>query len=460
MLPRVFLALLAVIACAPGCIPAIHTRPRVDPVLYPEPSANAITFWGHACAYIDIDGFGIVTDPVFTGRWAIVRHRLIPIPPPEAYDQTRLILISHAHQDHLDPKTLARFSPRTVILAPGPAAKYLSRRGIRAHVMVPGGEYQIPGGLVTAVAACHPGGRYAMKARADGRALGYVIHTAKTTIYYSGDTKYFPGFAAIGREYRPDIVLLNVNRHLHSSDALLAIEDLGAPIVIPSHYGAYSGPSARLGARWRAELVQAMGSTIVPLEVGQRMRIPGTAAAAQPRTADARALETLTTSTGKHFAVPVPDGVGIPNFAEIQSGLTRGGRPTKEGIQFLRDKGYRTVVSFRSNRDERYEVLRSGMEYVEIPMHAGLFGAAPPTGEQVRLFLSVVSDSSRYPIFMHCRRGKDRTGVMSAIYRMEACGWTADEAIEEMKAFGFSGHYRGLLRFVRAYSRDAHALAH
>ena len=274
MAPGGLLALMVVIACAFGCAPAIHARPRVDSLLYSEPSRNAITFWGHACAYIDVGGFGIVTDPAFMNRWVILRHRLIPVPPPEAYDQTRVVLISHAHQDHLDPKALARFSPGTVILAPAPAAKYLSRRGIRAYVMAPGSEYRIPGGSIIAVTAFHPGGRNAIKARADGRALGYVIRTAKTTIYYSGDTKYFPGFATIGAKYRPDIALLNVNRHLHSSDALLAIKDLGAPVVIPSHYGAYSGQSARLATRWRRELVQALGATLVPLEVGESMPIP------------------------------------------------------------------------------------------------------------------------------------------------------------------------------------------
>ena len=268
------LALLAVIACAPGCIPAIHARPRVDPALYPEPPADAITFWGHACSYIDVGGFGIVTDPVFMSRWVVIRHRLIPVPPPDAYDQARLILISHAHHDHLDPKSLARFSPNAVILAPAPAARYLSRHGIHAHVMKPGSEYPIPGGSVAAVAAFHPGGRNSLKPRGDGRALGYVIRTAKTTIYYSGDTEYFPGFATIGAKYQPDIALLNVNRHLPASDALLAIQDLGSPIVIPSHFGAYSGTSTRLSARWRRELIQVLGSAVVPLRVGESMSIP------------------------------------------------------------------------------------------------------------------------------------------------------------------------------------------
>jgi protein tyrosine phosphatase (PTP) superfamily phosphohydrolase (DUF442 family) len=134
------------------------------------------------------------------------------------------------------------------------------------------------------------------------------------------------------------------------------------------------------------------------------------AAASQPIAAGAHVLDRLTTSSGKHFALPVPDAEGTRNFAEIHPGLARGGQPTEAGIRFLRDHGYRTVVSFRSNPSERDLVLRSGMAYVEIPMRAGIFGAAPPTEEQARLFLSVVTDSSRYPVFIHCRRRQGPNG--------------------------------------------------
>jgi L-ascorbate metabolism protein UlaG (beta-lactamase superfamily) len=251
----------------------MRARPRVDADLYPEPVMNAITFWGHACSYIDVGGYGIVTDPFFGGRWTVLRRRLIPIPPPQAYDQTRLVLISHAHHDHLDAKTLARFSRSTVILAPEPAARYLRRHGIQAHIMRPGSRYDIPGGTIVAVPAFHPGGRFGILPHKDGNALGYVIRTDKMTIYYSGDTKYFSEFASVGATYRPDVALLNVNRHLHSEEALLAISDLGTPAVIPLHYGAYSGPSWRLEPKWRGELVRELGATIVPLQVGESLSL-------------------------------------------------------------------------------------------------------------------------------------------------------------------------------------------
>jgi len=169
-----------------------------------------------------------------------------------------------------------------------------------------------------------------------------------------------------------------------------------------------------------------------------------------PRVSDAR-MDPDTTSTGKSFAQMAPEA-GIRRFAEICPGLARGGEPGEEGLRYLRDNGYRTIVSFLPSQSESAFVVHSGMKYVHIPMHSGLFSAQPPTDEQVRQFLAVVRDTTQYPIFIHCHAGKDRTGAMSAIYRMEACGWTNDEAIQEMKAFGFSGRYKRLFKFVKGYS--------
>jgi len=164
-------------------------------------------------------------------------------------------------------------------------------------------------------------------------------------------------------------------------------------------------------------------------------------------------LERFATSTGKSFAREAPpETADIPRFAEIRPGLSRGGDPREKGLQYLRDHGNKTIVSFLADAGESSYVVNSGMKYVHIPMRAGLFSAQPPTDEQVSRFLSVVKDSTQYPVFIHCHAGKDRTGAMSAIYRIDACGWTADEAVDEMMAFGFSGRYKRLLKYVQGYS--------
>jgi len=155
-------------------------------------------------------------------------------------------------------------------------------------------------------------------------------------------------------------------------------------------------------------------------------------------------------------AAPV-EAIGIPRFEEMEPGLARGGQPTTEGLQFLRAQGYRTVVSFRQDSRERRALEGMGIRYVQIPLRAGLFSATPPTQEEVARFLSVVSDSSQRPVFIHCKRGKDRTGAMAAIYRIES-GWTNEDAVREMLSFGFNRRYRKLMNFVRAYAREAAAV--
>ena len=158
------------------------------------------------------------------------------------------------------------------------------------------------------------------------------------------------------------------------------------------------------------------------------------------------------TTSGKSFARRSSESVGIPRFAEICPGLSRGGEPNETTLKYLRDKGFKTIVSFLPSPAESASVVQSGMKYVHIPMHSGPFSADPPTDEQVQQFLSVAGDTTQYPMFIHCHAGKDRTGAMSAIYRMQVCGWTRDEAIEEMKAFGFAGRYKRLFNYVYAYS--------
>ena len=147
-----------------------------------------------------------------------------------------------------------------------------------------------------------------------------------------------------------------------------------------------------------------------------------------------------------------PEVKGIPRFSEIEPGLARGGQPNHDGYQFLRDHGYKTVVSFRKgNDDERRELERMGIRYIEIPLRAGPFSATPPTDDDLLKFFTTLGDSARRPVFIHCLRGRDRTGAMTALYRIQACRWTNEDAVKEMKEHGFRGHYKKLKKFVREY---------
>jgi len=256
------------VALSPGALPRRH---RPDPKLYPEPPRNAVTFWGHACAYVDVGGLGIVTDPVFGSRYSPFHGRRIPTPPPDAYRRARIILISHAHQDHLQPRTLTRFRRGCTILCPAPAERYVRGLGPKHRVLRLGEEHRFPGGQIIAVPAYHPGGRYSRRPTNDGRALGFVIETPEITIYYSGDTEYFSGFEQIGRFHRPDLAILNVNAHLLPRRAVQAARVLGVSRVIPAHTGAYGGRAGRLGRRLHREFLALAGPLAAPLRVGRSL---------------------------------------------------------------------------------------------------------------------------------------------------------------------------------------------
>jgi hypothetical protein len=76
-----------------------------------------------------------------------------------------------------------------------------------------------------------------------------------------------------------------------------------------------------------------------------------------------------------------------------------------------------------------------------------------PTLEQIAQFMSIVTNPAHQPVYVHCAGGKHRTGVMTAVYRMEHDGWTADQAYQEMKRykFGWSIWHPELKDFVYHY---------
>ena len=233
-----------------------------------DPPVNSLSFWGHACCYLDIAGTGIVTDPVFESSIGFVYRRRTPAPRRAAYDKTEIILLSHAHRDHLSPKTLATFPGSAVILCSPASAAYLPELRSQIVPMRPGDCYDFEGGAIIAVAAHHPGGRNSLIMEQAGDALGFVIETGERTIYYTGDSDYFAGFAAVGRDHAPDVVLLNLNAHLYSTDAVQAIRDLGMPAVVPIHHGAFASPNDLASPARRSHL-RASEVELIELEVGE-----------------------------------------------------------------------------------------------------------------------------------------------------------------------------------------------
>jgi tyrosine-protein phosphatase SIW14 len=124
---------------------------------------------------------------------------------------------------------------------------------------------------------------------------------------------------------------------------------------------------------------------------------------------------------------------GLTSVHRVAPGIFRGCQPEPEGYATLKAMGVRTVINLRTRHGEREAVEGAGMRYVEIPM-SFLRKADPAV---VRKALSVMTDPANQPVFVHCSVGRDRTGVVVAVYRMEVDGWSKAKAVAEMEALGF-----------------------
>ena len=137
---------------------------------------------------------------------------------------------------------------------------------------------------------------------------------------------------------------------------------------------------------------------------------------------------------------------GVPNLHKVTADLYRGGQPEVEGFRELAAMGIKTVVNLRTTGTDRGETASAGLAYERI-----WFRTWHPEDEDVIRFVRIVTDPSRTPVFVHCKRGADRTGMMCAVYRTVVCGWSKDEAIREMTegGFGFDDRWRNLVGYVQ-----------
>jgi L-ascorbate metabolism protein UlaG (beta-lactamase superfamily) len=208
----------------------------------------AVTWVGHATVLIELGGLRILTDPV-VGRRASLLRRVVPPPRPDVLENIDLVLVSHAHSDHLDPRSLRRLRPACPVLAPPAAARLLHRRaGIAAQVVSAGSSMQVGGVTVDVVHAEHDGRRWPRGPSA--AAVGYVV-SAGASAYFAGDTDLHPELSALNRGV--DVALLPVwgwgptvgEGHLTPDRAAQALATIAPRVAVPIHWGTLSLPWAR-----------------------------------------------------------------------------------------------------------------------------------------------------------------------------------------------------------------------
>ena len=217
-------------------------------VARPAPGTIALTFVGHATVMLTTPRVRILTDPMLENTvLGLGRVRAAALAAEDLGD-VNLVLISHAHRDHLSRPSLARLPRGATLVVPPRCGGLVADLGFaRVVELAAGHRFAFEDVDVTAVPARHSGARGPIDRRRRG-VNGYVVHAEGRTVYFAGDTGYFSGFVEIGRRYTPDVALLPIagyqpatfrDEHLSPLDALQAFDDLGARVLIPIGYGSF-----------------------------------------------------------------------------------------------------------------------------------------------------------------------------------------------------------------------------
>ena len=143
----------------------------------------------------------------------------------------------------------------------------------------------------------------------------------------------------------------------------------------------------------------------------------------------------------------------LPNFHRVSDKLFRGAQPVNGGIKKLSELGIKTVVNLRGTDEltvsQQKEAEAAGLKYFNIPMP----GLSAPSDDQVERVLAVINNPENQPVFIHCKRGSDRTGTIAAIYRISHEDWTSDRAIAEARRYGMSWAEFGMRSYIENYSK-------
>lgn len=143
---------------------------------------------------------------------------------------------------------------------------------------------------------------------------------------------------------------------------------------------------------------------------------------------------------------------GVPNLHRLTPMLYRSEQPTALGMKNLEKLGIRTVINLRAFNSDTKELRGTTLRGVHVPVHTWHLET-----EDIVAVMRELRRPENGPFLIHCQHGADRTGLMSAMYRMLEQDWSAEDALQELVDGGYG--YHSLWRNIRNYVRSADVAA-
>jgi L-ascorbate metabolism protein UlaG (beta-lactamase superfamily) len=264
-----------------------HEQPMTGsprPVKLVKSHDLGVTFIGHSSFLVQMNGRKVLIDPVFAKRLVVLRRQRRPGLLVKELPPIDLVLLTHAHMDHLNIASLRRviritrrLTGRTpeVVVPKGVEDLVASLGFSRVHGLAWWERIEVQGLSVTMTPCRHWGARmFRDTHRGYG---GYVIESSDHSVYHSGDTAYFDGFSEIGARLKPQVALLPIGayfpdsyRSVHTSpeEAVRGFIELGAEQMVPMHYGTF-----RLGREPMDEPLKRLKAEAARLGLNGKLKI-------------------------------------------------------------------------------------------------------------------------------------------------------------------------------------------
>ncbi|YCM46365.1 MBL fold metallo-hydrolase [Verrucomicrobiaceae bacterium 227] len=213
----------------------------------PEEGVVRVTWIGHASFLVQFGSHAVIFDPNWANWHGPVKRQREPGLSLANLPELDLVLVSHAHFDHLHKKSLRTIQTKEGIVVPRGSGSLVKRLGFGSIAeMKVWEEREISGMRVVHTPSHHWGARYGADVKRDYG--GFLVGSGARKVFHCGDSAYFPGFKEIGAREDICIALLPIGAydapsgrdvHMNPEEALQAFEDLGAELMVPMHYGTF-----------------------------------------------------------------------------------------------------------------------------------------------------------------------------------------------------------------------------
>ncbi|WP_018968913.1 MBL fold metallo-hydrolase [Rubritalea marina] len=215
------------------------------PELKSPPTGTARVTWiGHASFLLQFAETSVLVDPNWALWHGFVKRQRQPGLDIKLLPFVDLVLVSHAHFDHMHKKSLKIVDSREGIVVPQSNGALVKKLGFNRVIEMGIWDQLRFGELEVIHTPCHHwGARYIHDTHRDYG--GYIVRSGGITIFHCGDSAYFEGFNEIGERHHIDIAILPIGAyntpsgrdvHMNPEEAVQAFLELGAEFMIPMHY--------------------------------------------------------------------------------------------------------------------------------------------------------------------------------------------------------------------------------